>query len=137
MDAIGLARELGRAIQEDERFISFQLAGQRNDEDEVLQELITSFNKSREEFAGKSKEPGRSQEELERLDNEVKELYAKIFERESMKNYVRARDELDSLTGFIDQIISGSVNGDDPQTIEYRQDTGCGGGGCGGCTGCG
>ena len=44
MDVIELARELGKAIQQDERFLSMQIARQNSDNDDELQQLIGEFN---------------------------------------------------------------------------------------------
>ena len=44
MDVFSLAIELGKAIQEDERYINFKIASQKNDEDKNLQDLINDFN---------------------------------------------------------------------------------------------
>ena len=47
MDVIATARELGKAIQQDERFIRMMAAQQTNDDDEQLQKLIGDFNLKR------------------------------------------------------------------------------------------
>ena len=44
MDAISLSIELGKAIQNDEIYINYKLASQKNDEDKNLQNLIGEFN---------------------------------------------------------------------------------------------
>ena len=47
MDVIELARELGKAIQQDERFLAMQIARQNSDNDDELQQLIGEFNLKR------------------------------------------------------------------------------------------
>ena len=44
MDVIEMARELGKAIQQDERYKRIDAAKKANDEDSQLQELIVKFN---------------------------------------------------------------------------------------------
>ena len=46
MDIITMARELGKLIQQDERYKRIDAAKKANDEDEKLQELIAKFNLS-------------------------------------------------------------------------------------------
>ena len=43
MDIIEMARELGKALQNDDRYIAYNLAKQVNDEDKELQKDIESF----------------------------------------------------------------------------------------------
>ena len=42
-----MARELGKAIQEDDRYLALRLATQSNDEDQALQDMIGEFNLKR------------------------------------------------------------------------------------------
>lgn len=59
MDAIKAARELGKAIQADERYVRYNEAMKANDADMELQELIGEFNLARQNVAlemSKSKE---------------------------------------------------------------------------------
>ncbi|HBN79812.1 MAG TPA: YlbF family regulator, partial [Ruminococcaceae bacterium] len=44
MDVISLARELGREIQKDERYLAFQAAKKNSDDDKELQSKIADFN---------------------------------------------------------------------------------------------
>ena len=47
MDMIELARELGRKLQNDERYLAFEAARVASDEDQELQDLIGEFNLKR------------------------------------------------------------------------------------------
>ena len=50
-----------------------------------------------------------------------------------MVAYTEAKNELDKLLNFINQIIGGSVNGENPDEIEEK--SACSGN-CSGCSGC-
>ena len=50
MDLILLAKALGHAIQEDERYLTLMEARRANDEDEALQDAIGAFNLNRIEL---------------------------------------------------------------------------------------
>lgn len=51
MDIIAMARELGKAIQQDERYKRIDAAKTANDKDEELQQLIQKFNMKRSELS--------------------------------------------------------------------------------------
>ena len=74
------------------------------------------------------------QEKIARLDSEFKTTYRLIMERPGMMEYNAAKSDLDGLVQFINQIIVGSANGQDPDNIQ--QSTGCTGS-CSSCSGCG
>ena len=130
---IEAARQLGRALQSDERYIKYAAAQQQNDEDAALQEAIEKFTNKRGELAEVQKNGG-DEERLAELNTEVRELYVEIFQNENMARFNVAREEFGTLMAFVNQIISGSQNGLDPDSIEYQM-PGCGSG-CSSCSGC-
>ena len=107
MDIIEMARDLGRALQADEKYQRYVNATLENDKDHV---------------------------KIARLDSEFKTTYRLIMERPGMMEYNAAKSDLDGLVQFINQIIVGSANGQDPDNIQ--QSTGCTGS-CSSCSGCG
>ncbi|MEF9984303.1 MAG: YlbF family regulator [Oscillospiraceae bacterium] len=133
MDAITTARELGKAIQNDERYLIFRDAEKANDNDVDLQEKIEKFNDLRAEINGEISKTERDEEKIKNLDAEFKALYSAIVDRPNMLVYNDAKSNLDKLLTFINQIIAGSVNGENPDEIEEQ--TGCSGS-CSGCQGC-
>lgn len=134
MDAITAARQLGKAIQEDERFIRMHMAQEDNDSDLELQSLIAAFSEKRAELTREAqKEEARDQQKIKAMDADLKEMYRQIFENENMIRYSQAKSEFDRLLAFVNQIISGSAGGEDPERVEYQE--GCGGD-CAGCAGC-
>ena len=133
---IEAARQLGKILQADERYIRYAAAQQQNDEDAALQAMIEAFTAKREELSDAMQEDG-GQERANALNAEVRELYAQIFQNESMLRFNETREELGELMAFVNQIISGSQNGLDPDTVEYQAaGSGCGGGSCSSCSGC-
>lgn len=134
MDAIQAARELGKALQQDEKYLALQIAQQRNEEDEGLQDLIGSFNQLREEFNAEIRKTERSQDKIKELDAQMKDSYARVFSNPNMIAYNEARTEFQTLITFINQIIQGSAEGKNPEAIEYQESCA---GSCSGCDGCG
>ena len=133
MDAIQIARQLGKAIQEDQRYINLGLAQQKNEEDASLQEMIEKFNVQREALNGEVKKTDRDAAKIEGMNAELGSLYAEIFENTNMKSYVLARGEMDKLAGLVNQIVAGSIQGKNPEEIEFQE---CASGSCSSCSGC-
>ncbi len=133
MDVIEKARELGKALQQDERYLRLVKANQANDADETLQDLIGKFNLKRMEINQEVTKEQKDSDKLSKLDAEFKELYKTIMSRPTMVEYNAAKQDMESLVTFINQIVVDSANGEDPDTIE--QATGCSGS-CSSCSGC-
>ena len=131
---VEMARALGRALQQDERYTRYRNATLENDKDEALQELIGRFNAMRVDINREISQSSKDQNRIAQLDAEFKGTYKLIMERPGMIEYNNAKTELDSLVQFISQIVVGSANGQDPDSIE--QSAGCSGS-CDSCAGCG
>ena len=132
MDAIQAVRELGKAIQEDERYIEYAKAKKANDEDTELQNLIGEFNLKRIAINNENTKEEKDGEKLKRLDAELREVYARIMQNEHMAAYNEAKTELDKQVHAVGAIVTMSAQGQDPDEV---QTGGCGGD-CAGCAGC-
>ncbi len=129
-----MAREMGHAIQQDERFIRTQMAQAAADEDAELQELIGEFNLKRIALGNETskKEEEKDPDKLKTLDGEIRALYASIMANPHMAAYNDAKTALDKLINDIGTILTMSAQGMDPDTVE----TGGCSGNCAGCAGC-
>ena len=133
MNVIELTRELGKAIQADERYIRFEKARVANDNDVDLQNAIGNFNIKRMELEqAVSKEP-KDEEAVKNLNEELRKLYGEIMSSKGMVEYNTAKALLDQLVNEVNTIISKSLDGEDPATCET--DEGCTGS-CATCGGC-
>ena len=79
MDIIEQARELGRQIQKDDRYLKVQIAQQNSDNDKELQSLIGEFNLKRMNINTEAKIVDRSEEKLQKLKQELRAFYASIM----------------------------------------------------------
>ena len=129
------AKELGHALQADERFAKMQAAQLAADADAQLQELIGEFNLKRMAINEESlKEDGEKDAEKQReLNVAIREIYAKIMANPSMVAYNEAKTEFDKVAQGITAIINMAMQGLDPDTYEESQ--GCSGN-CSACGGC-
>jgi len=72
-------------------------------------------------------------EKLKELDNTIKELYGNIMANENMNTFTAVKNEMDSMLSQINNIITMSANGEDPETCVAS--SGCSGS-CSSCSGC-
>lgn len=139
MDAIKAARELGRAIQEDERFKAYTLAKEKNDNDDELQYTIGDFNLIRQNLQMEMSKPEEEKkpEKIDELNKSMQDTYQQIMSNPNMAEFTIMKNAVDKMLGEINQIISLCCDGEDPDTCEPAA-SGCGSaGGCSGCSGCG
>ena len=134
MYIIEMTRELGRALQNDERYIAMMSARQASDEDQALQEAIGEFNLKRMAISNEAQKDDRNEETLQRLNEEFRGVYQKIMENEHMLRYNDAKNEFDALLQRMTGILSLCADGEDPETCDY--DAASCGGNCSSCAGC-
>ena len=136
MDAIKAARELGKAIQADERYVRYNEAMKANDADMELQELIGEFNLARQNVAlemSKSKEE-QNKEKLDTQNKEMQRLYTLVMQNEHMADFTMAKADMDKLLHEINGIIALCRDGEDPDTCEVLAGgCSCSCSTCGGC----
>ena len=133
MDVIAMARELGKTIQQDERFIRLMAQQQVSDADEQLQDLIGQFNLRRMDLNAELNKTEKDQERINAINSEIREIYGKIMDNENMAAYNAAKADVDELMEYVMQILRGSINGENPEQIELQ--SGCSGS-CSSCSGC-
>ena len=130
MDIIELARDLGKKIQEDDRFIAMHVASQQCDADEALQNMIGEFNLKRMAINNEAQKEDRSEETLRTLNDELRAVYAEIMQNPNMAAYNNAKNELDALVQRVTTVITMSADGEDPDTCDCGGNCSSCGGGC-------
>ena len=138
MDKIeSLARELGKAIQQDERYLNFEKAREENEKDDKLNELLGQVQLIHMNF-GREMQKGdeADQEKLDSMENEFTKAIEIVRNHPKMIQYEDARNGLDSLMKFVTGILSMCACGEDPDTCDPNaQDSSCAGD-CSSCGGC-
>lgn len=135
MDVIEMTRELGKALQQDDRYIAYNLAKQVNDNDAKLQADIENFTNLRNELNTVMSTKNPETEKLKQLDADIKAVYQKIMSNKNMIVFNAAQKNLESLVTNINQIISLCAYGEDPATCQPAESN-CTGS-CSTCGGCG
>lgn len=136
MDVIELARELGAALQKDERYLKFKEAQKVNEEDTALNELIAKLQLVQLNFQHEAAKEEKDSARLQELDTEFGQLYNQVMANPNMKAYEEAAGEIDELMKYINGIFQLCLQGEDPATCEpHMHDHDCGGecSTCGGC----
>ena len=128
-----MTRELGKAIQADERYKAYMTAKEANDNNTELQKLIGDFNLIRMNINQAMSAENKDEENLKKLDEEMRALYAQIMGSEGMIAFNEAQNALEQLIGDVQQIITMCANGEDPDTCQVSH--GCSGS-CSSCSGC-
>lgn len=134
MDIITMARELGKAIQQEEAYIKLHEVQSKADADSELQSLIGEFNLKRMAINNEASKKERDQDKLSSLNTEMREVYSKIMSNENMIAYNEAKDAFDAIANRVLAIVQQSAEGADPETADYSQSA-CSGSceTCGGC----
>lgn len=133
MDVIELTRELGKAIQADERFIRYNKARLANDNDTDLQNSIGQFNIKRMELEKAVGDENKDQEKVKVLNEELRKLYGDIMSSAAMVEYNTSKALLDQMMNEVNTILTKTLDGEDPATCDT--DAGCTGS-CSTCGGC-
>ncbi len=132
MDVIEQVRNLGKAIQQDERFIRYAKAKLANDNDKELQAAIGEFNITRMELDREMASEQKDEEKVKQLNEKLRDIYSKIMSSSAMVEYNTAKAAVDMMVGEINTVISKTLDGEDPETCETVSCTGS----CSTCGGC-
>lgn len=135
MTVIEMARELGKALQEDERYKKYQEAKIKNDKDVELQNMIGDFNVKRMQLNQEMQKKEKDADAMKRLDGELKDVYNRIMANPNMVEFTAAQEKVEKLINSVNFIISMAANGEDPMTCPEEQPASCGGS-CSTCGGC-
>ncbi len=131
-----LARELGKELQADERYLKFVDAGKVNDADTNLAELMSKIQLIQMSYQQEAQKENPDEGKMKAYDEEFRGIYADIMQNENMRNYQLAAKEFDDLIGYITGIIHLCAQGDDPETCDPTAHS-CGHEDCDSCGGCG
>lgn len=133
MDVIEQVRNLGKAIQQDDRFIRYAKAKLANDSDKELQAAIGEFNITRMELDREFQDEQKDEDKVKELNEKLRKIYGDIMSAPAMVEYNTAKADLDVMVNEINTIISKSLDGEDPETCDTA--SGCTGS-CSTCGGC-
>jgi len=133
MDIIEQARALGKAIQQEDMFKELMQKKNVVETDTVLQDNIGNFNLKRLAINEEAGKPDRDNEKMQKLNEELRDLYAEIMRNENMISLEKIKAEMTEVVQRIVAIITHSAEGEDPETADYTANCS---GSCQSCGGC-
>ena len=136
MDIVQLARELGKAVQQDEAYIKMRICEEAKENDEELSELIMDYNIKRMSLNQEIAKEEKDQDKISAFNKELRGIYSKIMQNKNMAEFEKARRAFDEKIQEVYGIINNCIDGQDPDTTQYDASIGCGGN-CSSCAGCG
>ncbi|MBQ8028687.1 MAG: YlbF family regulator [Clostridia bacterium] len=137
MDVIKLTRELGAAIQKDERYLKFAAIREENEKNEELLDLMGQIQLLQMNYQREASSEAPDHAKMSEYEQQFNDLYGKFMSNDKMIAYENARVEIDGLMNYIMQILGLCVNGADPETCEPEPecDHNCDGSCCSDCGG--
>ncbi len=114
-----MAKDMGEALQQDERYVAMQMAQAKADDDKALQELIGEFNLKRMAINNEAQKEDRDDEKLQKLNYELREAYTNVMKNENMVKYNETKQALDECVQRVIAIITMCAEGEDPDTADY------------------
>lgn len=136
MDIMKMTRDLGAAIQQDERYLKFTQAREANENDKELMDLIGEIQLIQMNFQQEAGKEDADEDKLKAYNENFEKLYAQFMSNEKMKAYEEARADIDALMNDVMQLLGLCVNGEDPYTCEIPKEHHDCGGECSSCSGC-
>ena len=136
MSVIELTRQLGAAIQKDERYLAFAAAKEANEKDEALNALMGEIQMIQMNYQVEASKETPDSTKMQEFEAEFNAKYEAFMANENMQKYDEARAEVDSMMNYIMQILGLCVNGADPATCEPEQHDHSCDGSCSSCSGC-
>ena len=136
MSVIELTRQLGAALQKDERYLAFAAAKEANEKDEALNALMGEIQMIQMNYQMEASKEEPDSAKMQEFEAEFNAKYEAFMANENMQKYDEARAEVDSMMNYIMQILGLCVNGADPATCEPEQHDHSCDGACSSCSGC-
>lgn len=134
MNVIEITRELGKALQSDEKYTAYYAASAAVEADEELQKLIGEYNLCRMQLNTEMSKAEKDSDKIAKINEEFRSIYGRIMGNANMVAYNSAKADMDDLLNKINSIITLCANGEDPATCEPATHS-CSGS-CSTCGGC-
>lgn len=113
-----LTRELGKAIQQDERYLAMEKAIENNNQDKELNDQMLQIQLIQKKYQDEVAKENPDNKLLESYDQQFRDVYAKIVDNPNMKAYQEARNAVDELMNYLTGILALCVNGEDADTCD-------------------
>ena len=130
-----MARDLGAAIQRSDIYKKYVETHDKNEQDSELSELIGKLQLVHMSYQHEASKDSPDEGKLAAYEDEFNGLYKSVSANPNMKEYEKARNELDELMKYLTGILTLCVRGEDPYECDPDANVECGGN-CSSCGGC-
>lgn len=129
-EILEMSKKLGEKIKESDEFLDFKNSKEKMDSDKSLSSLKESFDNKKEELNKEISLENYDKDKVKNLSDELRNLYEKINETPSVKEFESSKEKLSIFIKNINEIIYETAYGkDNPFFSECT-------GSCDSCTGC-
>ncbi len=115
-------RELGKAIQNDERYIALHSAAEENDKDELLQDKMHEMQLLSMQYQQEGAKEDKDDEKITELQDKYQNIYNEIMDYADMKKYQAAAARVDEMAQYISKMIGMFFDGENPETCDVLPD---------------
>ena len=134
MDLITMARNLGKQIQLEQEYKNFVATKEITENDAELQNMIGEFNLLRAQMSEEMSNAVKNEKKTEELNTKLVKIHGEIVKNPLMADYNKAREEADGMMEKVNLILSASVSGENPETVDVNPPKGGCSAGCSGCS---
>ena len=129
-EILEMSKKLGEKIKESDEFLEFKSAKEKMDSDKNLSSLRELFDNKKEELNNEISLEDYDKDKVKNLSDELRNLYEKINETLSVKEFESSKEKLNILIKSINELIYETAYGkDNPFFSECT-------GSCDSCAGC-
>lgn len=133
MTVLEAVRNLGDAIQKDERFIRYAKAKIAYETDQAMLDKIGEFNTIRMNLDNEMTSENADEEKKKELNQKLRDVYSEIMSNPIMVEFNAAKADVDTMINDVNSVIMQCLEGADPATCE--PEVHCSGS-CSTCGGC-
>jgi len=126
-EVLKMANDLGEKIKLSDEFLNYQNAKTEHDNDAELQTMVGEFNLKKMSVMQEMKNEPRNEEKIQKLQEEMRSVYAEIMKNNVMIEYMQAKEDIEKLVNDIYSVINFYVTGKE-QSCDPSQCESCGGG---------
>ena len=122
-----LARQLGMALRDDQRFKDVEEARNVFDSDLELQKIIGEYEANKQILQAEYQKEEKDQGVIRSVSERMKELYKIIVANPHMEELNRVQEEMEKLVNEVNSIISFFLNGEQAGGCSEDKCASCGG----------
>ena len=123
MTVMEVARKLGAAIQEDERYLAYRDATLAVEKDEQVKALGENLDELQKQYEAEAVKEQPNEAVMSELQQQGSALYQSIYQTPSMSAMMDAKEGMDHMMNEVMNLLYLCIGGADPETVEVTEAT--------------